>query len=313
MFLKKLIRVLPKDDFGRAIDLFNRGNYAKAVRTFESILAGESDAASDLDIETVSLYACEAHLGLANKHKEEGRIDAAIEEMERVLELKPTWVDVHNNLGELYCVRKEYPAAEERFRKAIELNPKYFRAHLNLTNILFLEDRSDESSEQLKIAAQFCPGFLSELMEELKDLAASNPDVKEWSALFERILVEQPSSVQVSRQVALDSIQNGDYMEAIHELKKAIAIEPDYADLHNLLGIAYGNEGMVDDSIEEFEIALKINPYFLKARLNMALSLFERSSYEEAHYHLKKVLEIKPDDELAINLLKELRAHVPDA
>jgi Flp pilus assembly protein TadD len=95
--------------------------------------------------------------------------------------------------------------------------------------------------------------------------------------------------------------------EAIRELKKALAIKPDYPDLHNYLGIAYGNSGMVDDAVHEFEVALKINPYYAKARLNLALLYYENTRFEEAQAQIDHVLKVQPDNQLANNLLNELR------
>ena len=80
-----------------------------------------------------------------------------------------------------------------------------------------------------------------------------------------------------------------------------------WAMLHNYLGIAYGNAGMVDDAVQEFEISLKINPYYLKARLNLALLYYENDRYEESQGQLDEVLGIQPDNQLANNLLSELR------
>jgi tetratricopeptide (TPR) repeat protein len=65
---------------------------------------------------------------------------------------------------------------------------------------------------------------------------------------------------------------------------------------------------MIDDAVHEFEIALKINPYYIKARLNLALLYYENSRYEEAQVQLDEVLAVQPDNKLANNLLHELRA-----
>ena len=121
------------------------------------------------------------------------------------------------------------------------------------------------------------------------------------------LIEERPSSAQISKEMAVEAIQEGNTEEAIRELKKAIALKPDYPDLHNFLGIAYGNNGMMDDAVHEFEVALKINPYYLKARLNLALLYYENARYTEAQAQLDQVLKVQPDNQLANNLLQELR------
>jgi Tfp pilus assembly protein PilF len=63
---------------------------------------------------------------------------------------------------------------------------------------------------------------------------------------------------------------------------------------------------MSDDAVVEFETALKINPDYLKARLNLALALYDKGAREEAMRNLEMVLELDPENELAVNLLHEL-------
>ena len=63
---------------------------------------------------------------------------------------------------------------------------------------------------------------------------------------------------------------------------------------------------MVDDSIEEFEVALKIQPDYPKARLNLALALYDCDRYVEARNHVERVLSLQPYNQLAHSLLEEL-------
>ena len=65
---------------------------------------------------------------------------------------------------------------------------------------------------------------------------------------------------------------------------------------------------MSDDAIKEFEVALKINPYYMKACLNLALALYDCDRYEEAQTHIEHVLGVKPENQLALNLQTELEA-----
>jgi Flp pilus assembly protein TadD len=146
------------------------------------------------------------------------------------------------------------------------------------------------------------------VLDDLTHLLRTDSQAAHVEEMFHDLLEERPSSAQISRELAVEAIQKGDNEEAIRELKKSIALKPDYPDLHNYLGIAYGNNGMVDDAVQEFEVALKINPYYLKARLNLALLYYENDRFEEAHAQIDEVLSVQPENQLANNLLNELKA-----
>jgi tetratricopeptide (TPR) repeat protein len=192
------------------------------------------------------------------------------------------------------------------FRNSLEINNKFFRSRVYVSMISQqMGDRETAVREALD-AKQSCPNFYRENLDALVlALRAGSDD--EIARLYSELIEERPSSAQISKELAVEAIQEGNTEEAIRELKKAIALKPDYPDLHNFLGIAYGNNGMVDDAVHEFEISLKINPYYLKARLNLALLYYENSRYDEAQAQLDLVLKVQPDNQLANNLLHELR------
>ena len=307
MFLKRFFNFIPKNDYSRALDLFNEGHYPKALKIFEDLLRNQ-ESYDDLDVATVELFACESHVALSRERMNEGNLAAALREMEQAVELKPNFADLRFNLGTLYFESDRSEDAQKHFHKALEINPKFFKARVLLARTYFLGDQADDAMRELETAREGCPNFFKENIDELVQMLRINQDRETIEKAFHEVLEERPSSAQVSREIAIEAIQRGDNEEAIRELKKAIALKPDYPDLHNYLGIAYGNAGMVDDSIEEFEVALKINPYYLKARLNLALALYDCSRYVEAQSHIDRVISVQPENALANNLLAELRA-----
>jgi tetratricopeptide (TPR) repeat protein len=307
MFLKRFFNFIPKSEFSRALDLFNEGNHRRALKIFDNLLT-RHEQGEDLDVATIELYACESHVALSRERINEGGLEEACQEMELAVKLKPNFADLRYNLGDLRMALEHYDAAKENFSRALEINPKYFKASANLARAYFASGERDKAMTQLEEAKGYCPTFYKENLNEVIHMIRVNQDDDEVRSAFHQILEEQPSSAQISREVAVESIQNGNFTEAMRELKKAITLNPDYPDLHNYLGIAYGNSGMVDDSIEEFEVALKINPYYLKARLNLALALYDCGRYIEAQSHIERVLSVKPDNALAKNLMTELRA-----
>jgi Flp pilus assembly protein TadD len=308
MFLKRLFNFIPKSEFSRALGLFNTGHYRKALKKFEE-LNELSRAHDDVDRSTLELYTCEAHVALAKEFVAENEdYDAAIKEMARAVELKPTFADLHYLLGSYYFRRQRLSEARDSFSRSLEINNKFFKARVHLSLVKHAEGDRTGAVEELAKTKHACPNFSREQLDRLIQALHLGADDADIDGLYREILVERPSSAQISRELAIEAIQNGEYDEAIRELKKAISTKPDYPDLHNYLGIAYGNNGMIDDAVHEFEIALKINPYYSKARLNLALLYYENSRYEEAQVQLDEVLAVQPDNKLANNLLHELRA-----
>jgi tetratricopeptide (TPR) repeat protein len=307
MFLKRLFNFIPKSEFSRALGMFNTGHYRKALKKFEE-LNELSKAHEDVDRSTLELYTCEAHVALAKEYDANGQLEQAMAEMSRAVELKPAFADLHYLLGTYQFRLKRYPDAQDSFSRSLEINNKFFKAHVHLSLVLYEDGDRTRAVEELAKTKHSCPNFSREQLDNLMQGLRSRADEKDIRGSFHEILVDRPSSAQISRELAIEAIQNGEYEEGIRELKKAIAIKPDYPDLHNYLGIAYGNSGMVDDAVYEFEIALKINPYYMKARLNLALLYYENSRYEEAQVQLDEVLAVQPDNKLANNILNELRA-----
>ena len=307
MFLKRFFSFIPRNEFSRALDLFNEGHYRKALKMFDRQLA-QYEPGDDVDVPTVELYACESHVALSREFMNEGNMEQACREMELAVELKPNFADLRFTLGNLHMEVSRFDEARHNFARALEINPKYFKASADLAQAHYAAGDRQMAMDQLEKAKDHCPTFYKQNLNDLVHLIRIDEDNDEVRRAFHEILEERPSSAQVSREVAIEAIHNGNFTEAIRELKKAIALNPDYPDLHNYLGIAYGNNAMVDDSIEEFEVSLKINPYYLKARLNLALALYDCGRYLEAQSHIERVLSVKPDNQLARNLQEELKA-----
>jgi tetratricopeptide (TPR) repeat protein len=305
MFLKRLFAFIPKSEFSKALNLFNSGEYRKALARFQE-LQGIAEQASDVDRATLDLYTCEAHVAIAKECADAKDVDGAVREMEAAVAIKPMFADLHYKLGVLYGQRERLEDARNCFRNSLEINNKFFRSRIYLSMISRRLGDMDGAVREAVTSKHSCPNFYRETLDALVMTLRTGND-EEIARLYSELIEERPSSAQISRELAIEAIQNGNMEEAIRELKKAIALKPDYPDLHNYLGIAYGNSGMVDDAVQEFEVALKINPYYLKARLNLALLYYENTRYDEAQEQLDMVLKVQPDNQLANNLLHELR------
>ncbi len=74
----------------------------------------------------------------------------------------------------------------------------------------------------------------------------------------------------------------GDYAAAEGYLSQAVAAAPTFPDLFNMLGVIYAAGGKFQLAQEAFEAALRINPRYTEAALNLSVTYNDRGRYEQA-------------------------------
>lgn len=91
--------------------------------------------------------------------------------------------------------------------------------------------------------------------------------------------------------LANESIDNGAYDDALTQLQKAIDADPKFIEAHIELGDVYRAKRQKKEAIEQFRIALRLNPDFNRAvYLKIGGIEVSDAQYEAAHEHLIKYL-----------------------
>jgi tetratricopeptide (TPR) repeat protein len=114
-------------------------------------------------------------------------------------------------------------------------------------------------------------------------------------------LTEDALAKRVENEVAIHLFKGvvygikGMWDEAITEYKKAIALNPNYADAHNILGLAYANKGMRDEAIAEFKKAIALNPNDAEAHNNLGVAYGNKGMLDEAITEFKKAIALNPN------------------
>lgn len=103
--------------------------------------------------------------------------------------------------------------------------------------------------------------------------------------------------------------EKGKIDDAINEFEGAIRIESRYVDAIIDLGDAYYDTAKVDEAIEEYERALVVDKKNIDAEFRLGRASYARKDYDTAYRAYSAVLKVRPDDPDAVyNLALTLKA-----
>jgi protein O-mannosyl-transferase len=85
-------------------------------------------------------------------------------------------------------------------------------------------------------------------------------------------------------------------------------LNPNYDEPHYHLGLIYRVDKQLDKARDEFETAIRLNPQNSKAHGNLGFIFASIGEFEAAEQHLRMAIQLNPNDNLAIQLLTQIRA-----
>ncbi len=306
MFLKRLFKVMPQDPLTQGLDLFNEGRFGESLEIFERLLDSEDEAVK----KKAELYACEAHLQLGDAAASRD-LQGALYHYRKASDYQPRFADIHNKVGEMYRYLGKLDEAAEAFRRALAINERYFLAHINLVQTLLEVGQLTQCGMEIHVLRATCPPLYRDLAEELVQ-SCEREDRQRMAEILAEMRHLDPDEVTIARERALQLLRSGNPLRAAEILEELVAKNPKFPDLRHLLGLAYGDMGLVEEAMASFRQALELNPHYLKARINLAFTLMEEGRYDDAQGEFETALETDPTHPLvhsALQEIAELKSH----
>lgn len=99
---------------------------------------------------------------------------------------------------------------------------------------------------------------------------------------------------QVRLERGREAYENREYDKAEALLVKVAEAEDGFADVMNMLGVIYHDRGQVALAQEHFEKAVRLNPRYTEAALNLAVTYNEQGLYDEAKEIHEHVATLQP-------------------
>jgi tetratricopeptide (TPR) repeat protein len=98
---------------------------------------------------------------------------------------------------------------------------------------------------------------------------------------------------------SVDLLKQGRTQQAVEELKRAIAIFPEYVQAYNDLGVAYIKLDLIDAAIEALDKSASLDPKAFNPQVNLGIANVRRQNFTGAEPHLRLAVEIDASAPLA--------------
>ncbi len=180
--------------------------------------------------------------------------------------------DAHTNLGTLFAQRGDLVRSEAEFRAAIERDPLFVPAYANLSDLYRVRGMDNAAEEVLRQG-----------------------------------MARQPEAAALHHAMGLLQVRNGDVDAALRALAQAARLSPDDARFAYVYGIALNSAGKPVDAVRELDRALSRHPYDRDILLALVTINRDRGNLEAARERAQRMVQIRPDDQQAVEILRSLR------
>ncbi len=184
--------------------------------------------------------------------KNENKLNEAIDNYTKAIELNPAFAGAYNNRGAIYADQKKYDSAINDYNKAINLNPAFAGAYNNRGAIYADQKKYDLATADYNKAIDL------------------NPDYAE--AYHNRGILYKDQKK---------------YDLAINDYNKAINLNPAFAEAYNNRGAIYAEQKKYDLATTDYNKAIDLNPDFAGAYYNLAEAYIFNKQFDKALKELK--------------------------
>ena len=259
-------------EFKQALNYFNMGKSAKAVRILERI-EKEKGFSERITLFKASIYESEEKYGLAR------------EEIEKVMAIFPEAVQFRVVAAELCLKSGDEEAAAGYYMDILEVDSMNIFALPNLTD--YYREQGDYRNSYKYLAKSFGSPHI-EVNRKMAILAyyLSEEDhmtrySRELGAVIEVLASTHPEESDISLMAADFYIQTQDYSKAYYHLKKYLELQSGTYNIYMQAIMLANAAALNDELLSVSNKALEIYPDSADIRFFRGIALYQDTAYEE--------------------------------
>lgn len=272
--------------------------YLRSGRTAEGLkLANTISAQDSRDLQR--------HFTLGLLLAEEKQYKAAELELEKADALKPETFEILHNLGQAYLRGNDYSKAELVLNRALKLKPDSVETMYLLAQVLNDESRPVDALDLLARAHKLAPEN-TDVIFLLARISMAQNFFEDAIPLLESGLKIAPQRSDLMASLGESYFMSGKAEKAIDEFKKLIELEPS-ARSYSFMGLSYRHLGRFDEARKYFEEGLKRDPNNAACLFNLGFIEERQGNTAAADTKFQQALRSNPDFSDALLELANLR------
>jgi len=229
---------------------------------------------------------------------------AAIE-LERANALKPETFEILHNLGQAYLRARDYAKAEVSLKRALKLKPSSVETQYLLAQTYSDESRPLDALELLVQAHKLAPEN-TDIIFLMARVSMSQNYFEDAIPLLESGLKIAPQRADLHAALGESYFMSGKAEKAIEEFKVLIALEPS-ARSYTFLGLSYRHLGRFEEAVKYFQDGLKLDPHNAACLFNLGYIEERQGNTARADQLFQEALRSNPDFSEALLELANLR------
>lgn len=231
------------------------------------------------------------YITLGDNYFKEGKLDEAISEYKKALEIKPR-DNILNKLSQVYREKRLAGKTEDKsaITDTVAADTKTLKID-SFADEKILDGmpgviRSDKIIQEMSVDdlsftgdEYYDKGMLTEAIEEFKEVLEIDPDDAETRYNLGNAYVDKEM-----------------FDEAISAYKKAIELNPGFIDAYINLGTVYLDSGLTDDAIALYQQGAKLNPDDAYLCYYLGEAYCDKQRYKKAIIKFERAVSINPMD-----------------
>ena len=263
--------LMARDFFEKAVRAAPASAAARTGLARSRIAWGETDRAL-ADLETAVRLDpgnFQADVLLVLSHLQRKRFDQALKAATILEQKQPANPLAHNLLGAAYLGTGDVANARRALERALEHQPTYTPAAINLAQLDLKDNNPRGARRRLEAVLEKDENNVQALLALAELASAIGASAKEQTDWMERAVQAGPGMVQPKVMLARKLAQGGDSKRALDLALQAQAVNPDSADVLDLVGTLELAVGNLKNGLAAFEKLVAAQPKSAVARYRL--------------------------------------------